>query len=93
MSALDKQEGGSHYKDMAIQPMELSMANGLDACQHTAIKYIMRFRAKNGLEDLDKAMHCIEMLKDFYKAELLAQDAEAECKAWEEAQESERLGA
>ena len=68
-SALDKQEGGNHYKSMAIQPMEFSMLNGLDACQHTAIKYIARFRHKNGLEDLDKAIHCIEMLKEFYAAE------------------------
>lgn len=69
MSALDKQEGGNHYKNMAIQPMEYSMLNGLDACQHTAIKYISRFREKNGLEDLDKAIHCIEMLKVFYRQE------------------------
>lgn len=67
---MDTQIGGDHYKTMAIQPMELSMKNGLDACQHTAIKYIMRFRDKNGIEDLDKAIHCIEMLKAFYKEEL-----------------------
>jgi hypothetical protein len=69
MSALDKQVGGQHYKGMVIQPMEYSMKNGLDACQHTAIKYITRFREKNGLDDLDKAIHCIEMLKEFYQAE------------------------
>ena len=62
MSALDTQVGGSHYKDMAIQPMEYSMANQLDACQHTAIKYITRFREKGGIQDLEKAKHFIEML-------------------------------
>ena len=44
MSALDTQIGGSHYAKLAIQPMEYSMANKLDACQHTAIKYVTRFR-------------------------------------------------
>lgn len=65
MSALDIQIGGNHYKDMKIQPMEYSMANGLDACQHTAIKYITRFRQKGGIQDLEKAKHCIDMLIQF----------------------------
>jgi hypothetical protein len=64
-SALDVQIGGSHYKSMAIQPMEFSMANKLDACQHTAIKYITRFREKGGIEDLEKAKHAIDMLIEF----------------------------
>lgn len=56
------QVGGSHYKDMAIQPMEYSMANKLDALQHTIVKYVSRFRKKNGVEDLKKARHAIDML-------------------------------
>lgn len=62
MSALDNQVGGSHYSKMAIQPMEFSMLNGLDPCQHTIIKYVSRFRDKNGIEDLKKAIHTIELL-------------------------------
>lgn len=68
MSALDTQVGGGHYKDMKIQPMEYSMANKLDACQHTAIKYISRFRQKGGIQDLEKAKHVIDMLIEFEKA-------------------------
>jgi hypothetical protein len=64
-TALQKQVGGSHYAEMAIQPMEYSMANNLDACQHTIVKYVSRFRNKNGIEDLKKAIHCIEMLMEF----------------------------
>lgn len=63
--ALDTQVGGGHYKNMVIQPMEYSMKNGLDACQHTAIKYISRFRDKGGIEDLRKAKHVIGMLIQF----------------------------
>jgi len=38
------------------------MANGLDACQHTIIKYVTRFRDKGGLDDLEKAKHAIDLL-------------------------------
>lgn len=64
-SALDVQVGGDHYKKLKIQPMEYAMANGLDACQATAIKYITRFRDKGGVKDLEKAKHCIDMLIHF----------------------------
>jgi len=56
------QIGGDHYTKLKIQPMEYSMANNLDACQHTAIKYITRFRDKGGIHDLEKAKHVIDML-------------------------------
>lgn len=70
MSALNKQIGGAHYRCLKIQPMEYSMLNDLDACQHTIIKYVTRFREKGGVVDLDKAIHCIEMLKEFYLKEI-----------------------
>lgn len=70
-SALTTQVGGSHYKDMAIQPMEYSMANKLDACQHTAIKYVTRFRQKGGIQDLEKAKHVIDMLIEFEREKLV----------------------
>lgn len=62
---LATQIGGSHYTDMTIQPMEFSMANKMDACQHTIIKYVSRFRSKNGKQDLEKAKHVIDMLIAF----------------------------
>ena len=60
--ASDTQVGGNYYTTLAIQPMEYSMANKLDACQHTVVKYITRFREKNGLQDLLKAKHTIDLL-------------------------------
>lgn len=65
VNALDVQVGGGHYKNLAIQPMEYSMKNKLDACQHTAIKYVTRFREKGGKEDLEKAKHAIDLLIEF----------------------------
>ena len=62
MSALKTQEGGDHYLKMKIQTMEFSMANSLNACQHTAIKYICRYKDKDGKQDLLKARHVIDMM-------------------------------
>lgn len=61
-SAWDSQVGGSHYKNKGIQPMHYSMANGLDGCQHTIVKYVTRFREKGGVQDLRKARHVLDML-------------------------------
>ena len=67
VKATDTQIGGNHYTKLAIQPMRYSMENGLDALQHTVIKYVTRFRDKNGIEDLEKAKHCIDMLIEYEK--------------------------
>ena len=61
-SAFDEQVGGGHYTDMKIQPFQFSMANGLDPMQHTIVKYVTRFRSKNGAEDLKKARHTLDLL-------------------------------
>ena len=67
-SPLSTQIGGDHYTKLAIQPMRYSMENGLDPLQHTVIKYVTRFRDKNGIEDLEKAKHCIDMLIEFERS-------------------------
>ena len=60
--ASDLQVGGGHYKTMKIQPMHFSMVNGLSPLQHTIIKYVSRFNQKGGIQDLEKAKHCIDLL-------------------------------
>lgn len=60
--ALKIQIGGNHYKNLKIQPIEFIMANNLNFCQGNAIKYITRYKSKNGLEDLQKAKHYIDLL-------------------------------
>lgn len=61
-NVFDKQIGGSHYKNMPIQPIEFIMKNNLGFCEGNIIKYICRYKEKNGLQDLEKAKHYIEML-------------------------------
>ena len=62
MSALTTQVAGSHYKDFPIQPVEFAQKNGLTFCEASAIKYLCRHRNKNGVEDLKKAKHFIDLL-------------------------------
>jgi len=61
-SALETQVGGAHYPKGSIQPIEYIHANNLDFIQGCVVKYITRFREKNGLEDLKKIKHYIDLL-------------------------------
>lgn len=60
--ALAEQPGGTHYKQMVIQPVEFVYANDLSYMQGNVIKYICRYADKNGVEDLRKARHYIDLL-------------------------------
>jgi len=60
----NKQIGGDHYKNMAIQPAEYCQRNRLDFMESSAIKYISRHIQKGGVKDIDKAIHCLEILKE-----------------------------
>lgn len=62
-TALDVQIGGNHYKKLKIQPVEYIMANELGFCEGSAIKYITRWRDKGGIQDIDKAIHFLQILK------------------------------
>ena len=62
MSAYKKQIGGSHYKDMVVQPSEFINKNKLLFAEGNAIKYICRHAHKGGKQDLEKAKHYIDMI-------------------------------
>lgn len=67
MSADDKQIGGTHYRSKDVQPWD-AMKSWMTPEQFSGfmrgciIKYIARYRDKNGLEDLKKAQHYLEKL-------------------------------
>lgn len=69
MSALDTQVGGSHYKDFTIQPIEFIHANNIPFIEGNIIKYIVRWRSKNGVEDLRKVQHYVNLLIDLEERE------------------------
>ena len=61
-SSLNTQIGGGHYKDLTIQPIEYIHANKIPFIEGCIIKYVTRWRNKNGIADLEKAKHFTEML-------------------------------
>lgn len=61
MSSNDKQVGGAHY-EAPIQCWDYIAANKIGYFEGNVIKYVSRWRAKNGIEDLKKAQHYLEKL-------------------------------
>lgn len=61
-SALDKQEGGNHYKGCTIQPIEYIHANKLGYIEGNVVKYITRHTSKGGAGDVRKAIHYCELV-------------------------------
>ena len=59
---LDHQVGGGHYKGLKIQPIEFIQGNQLNFCEGNAIKYVCRHRNKNGRQDIEKAIHYLQLL-------------------------------
>jgi hypothetical protein len=59
---LGNQIGGGHYKALKIQPIEYIHANNIPFAEGSVIKYVTRWRGKNGLQDLKKARHFIDLL-------------------------------
>lgn len=59
---LDQQVGGSHYKDLAIQPIVFCQANELNACESNIVKYVCRHKQKGRMKDLEKVIHYAQML-------------------------------
>ena len=57
-----RQPGGSHYKGFKIQPIEFIHANDIGFMEANVLKYICRHESKNGVEDLEKAKHYIDLI-------------------------------
>ena len=64
MSALKRQIAGSHYKKFEIQPIEFITKNNIPFIEGNIIKYICRWKEKGGVQDLDKVIHYVELLKE-----------------------------
>lgn len=59
MGANDKQVGGSHYQS-AVQHWDIIAKYGVGYLEGNATKYLTRWRKKNGLQDLEKALHYVD---------------------------------
>lgn len=63
-SSLSIQVGGDHYKGVAVQPVEFSELNSLTFCEGNVVKYLLRYKKKSGIEDLEKVGHYLQLLED-----------------------------
>lgn len=64
MSANDKQVGGAHYKG-AVQHWDYAVAEfGTGYLKGQITKYVARWRKKNGVQDLEKALHFLQKLRE-----------------------------
>jgi hypothetical protein len=57
----DRQVGGKHYKTFRIQPYEFISKNNLSFFQGNVVKYVCRYKDKNGIQDLEKIIHYCEL--------------------------------
>lgn len=69
MEALDNQVGGDHYRISPMQPVELFFPTSLPFMEGCVVKYVCRYEKKNGLEDLQKARHFIDLIRHFRNKE------------------------
>ena len=82
MKAIETQIGGKHYGDMGVQPLEATLANfgyeGLRASVYTKVlKYLTRDKGSH-IEDIKKAIHCLEIQLEAAQDESKANDSEWE---------------
>ena len=67
-TAFSEQIGGSHYKDMPFQPIKLISMLDLDFFQGNVVKYVSRYKLKDGVRDLEKAKHYCQMAMEMEKS-------------------------
>lgn len=62
------QVGGAHYKQHKLQPWDAIVEWGMGFLDGNALKYLVRYRDKGGIQDLEKARHYIDKLIEVEKA-------------------------
>ena len=69
-SFLEIQVGGDHYRKFKIQPIEYILKNKLGFIEGAVIQYVTRWKGKNGVEDLKKARHALDVyIEELEKSE------------------------
>jgi hypothetical protein len=67
-TANSKQVGGTHYKGPLVEHWDFVMMHGMPYMEAQIFKYVLRWRSKDGLEDLYKARHFLEKLIEVEEA-------------------------
>lgn len=56
----------NYYEDMKIKPRDFIEKNNLDFFQGNVLKYICRYKHKDGVKDLEKAKKYIDFMIQYY---------------------------
>lgn len=70
MSAKGYQVGGKHYTHVDLQPWDIIDMYQLSFYEGNVLKYLLRYKHKNGLQDLQKAKHYMEKLIELQKGDV-----------------------
>ena len=62
--SLENQVDGKHYKEMKIQPAQFINENKLPFAEGNVIKYTCRHSKKGKIQDINKAIHYLQMIKE-----------------------------
>ena len=65
-TANKKQIGGSHYKS-AYQHWDMVCDHNVPYLEASCTKYVSRHKKKNGLQDIEKAIHFLEKIQERYR--------------------------
>lgn len=67
--ASERQEGGNHYMKLAIQPAQYVHDNRIPYLEGSVIYYVTRWCDKNGIADIKKAIHTLELIVELEEGE------------------------
>lgn len=81
MEANSRQVGGNHYLS-PIQHWDYIVANDIPYLEAQVIKYLTRWRKKNGLEDVYKAQHYLQKLIEVEEAKAKPETEEQVKNRW-----------
>jgi len=65
LGANEHQVGGTHYRDLDPNPWDVIMAWELNFLAGNVLKYLVRYKRKEGIESLLKAKHYLEKLIEY----------------------------
>lgn len=65
IEAKQHQVGGDHYQ-LPIQPIDFIVKNDIPFREANVVKYVVRHKTKNGKQDIEKAIHYLQLILEDY---------------------------
>ena len=68
-NVMESQVGGNHYTRLKMQPVEFIFKARLSFIQGSIVKYVSRYKYKNGKQDLEKCIHFSQLAIELCEVE------------------------